>query len=369
MSASVVRATDLDPCQGANDGTRMPRTAATMLHVTLPAGDVRHVEPCVLGTTGIAAMRETVLPKLVRGSIVLPARPRYRLSGSINAPGGRLFELRVRHGAGFLVARIGIGWRDHGASLVWAACGRRHMAEPRRPWVVDVLDAAGVAMLNDYETSRLGYWVPVLAAELAWAATPSDAFLSARVLRVDDDHPWEVRETREIGPPTRDLRESDVAGELLLHPPRRRAFTFIAPVRAAVVKRATATPPTASVPRAANRADARRAAARLRSAVTKVMAQSARSENRLGKTTTEHVASRHRLAMSTSKHHANKGEPERFPREGETAREKHRDGRGDEDPQVHLHARGKRLTGRTLNRVGPVGRTAQAIRLPPRRRT
>ena len=273
MSASVVQATDLDPCQDANEGTRIQHIGATMLHVTLPAGNVRDVEPCVLGTAGIAALRETVLPKLVRGSIVLPARPRYRLSGSMNAPGGRLFELRVRHGAGFIVARIGIGWRDHGASLVWAACGRRHMAEPRRPWVVDVLDAAGVAMLNDHETSRLGQWVPLLAGDLAWAATPSDPFLSDRALHVDDDHPWEIRETREIGPPTRDLRESDVAGELLLHRPTRPTFTSTAPVRAAVVERATATPPTASPPRAANRADARRAAARLRSAVTKVMAQ------------------------------------------------------------------------------------------------
>ena len=108
------------------------------------------------------------------------------------------------------------------------------MAEPRRPWVVDVLDAAGVAMLKDDETSRLGQWVQVLASDLAWAATPSDAFLSDRVAHVDDDHPWEVRETRGIGPLTYDLRESDIAGELLLHRPRRPAFTCShAPVRTA----------------------------------------------------------------------------------------------------------------------------------------
>ena len=241
-----------------------------MLHVKLPAGDVRDIEPCALGAAGIAAVRETVLPKLVRGSVVLPARPRYRLSGSMSAPGGRLFELRVRHGAGLVVARIGIGWRDHGASLVWAACGRRHMAEPRRPWVVDALDAAGVTMLSVGEAARLGQWVPVLANDLAWAATPPDAF-SNRVLRSEEEHPWEVRETREVGPPTRDLRENDAAGELLLRP-RRPASSLAAPIRAEVAKRATATPPTRSPPRPANSTEARRDAARLRSAATKVVA-------------------------------------------------------------------------------------------------
>ncbi len=132
------------------------------LHATLPEGRVRDIEPCALGPDGIAAIREMVLPKLARGNVVLPARSRYRLSGSITAPDGCLFELRRRHGAGLVVARIGIGWRDHGASLVWAACARRNMDEPRRPWVVDALDAAGVALLNAREADRISRWVSLV---------------------------------------------------------------------------------------------------------------------------------------------------------------------------------------------------------------
>ena len=145
--------------QAANAGTLAPPTTTytttKFLHATLPEGRVRDSEPCALGPDGIAAIREMVLPKLARGNVVLPARPRYRLSGSITAPGGCLFELRRRHGAGLVVARIGIGWRDHGASLVWAACARRNIDEPRRPWVVDALDAAGVALLNAREADRI----------------------------------------------------------------------------------------------------------------------------------------------------------------------------------------------------------------------
>ena len=136
--------------------------------------------------------------------------------------------------------------KDHGASLVWAACARRNMAEPRRPWVVDALDAAGVALLNAREADRISRWVSLLASDLAWAVTPPSAFLSDPVLRPGEEHPWEARETREFGPLTRDLRENDAAGELLMRPGRP------APARRA------------------NPTDARRAAARLRSAVTKV---------------------------------------------------------------------------------------------------
>lgn len=226
-------------------GTTM--NAAGFLHVTLPTGLLRDVEPCPLGEDGVAALRKILLPKLARGSVVLPARPRYRLTGSLQAVGGRLFELRTRHGAGFVVARIGIGWRDHGANLVWAACARSRMAEPRRPWVVDALDAAGVAMLKPDEAAAIKLWVPVLARDLAWAVAFPDAFLRGQVLRpVEEDHAWEVRDTREFGPHTSDPRENDVAGEVLLWP-----------------RRPISTP-------SANRADARRAATRPRSNVAKV---------------------------------------------------------------------------------------------------
>ena len=194
---------------------RPPTAAARFLHLTLPAGTVRYLDSCPLRPDEIATLRETVLPKLARGSAVLSARPRFRLSTGLSAPGGRLFEVRARHGAGLVVARIGIGWRDHGANLVWAACGRR--AEPRRPWLVDALDAAGLSMLNADEAARLEQWVPSLADDLALAATPPDAFADG-VLWTDDEHPWEVRETRELGPRTLDMREPDLAGGLLLRP-------------------------------------------------------------------------------------------------------------------------------------------------------
>ena len=227
--------------QAANAGTLAPPTTTytttRFLHATLPEGRVRDIEPCALGPDGIAAIREMVLPKLARGNVVLPARPRYRLGGSITAPGGCLFELRRRHGAGLVVARIGIGWRDHGASLVWAACARRNMDEPRRPWVVDALDAAGVALLNAREADRISRWVSLLASDLAWAVTPPSAFLSDPVLRPGKEPPWEARETREFGPLTRDLRENDAAGELLMRPgrpgaarePNRRSESRCAP--------------------------------------------------------------------------------------------------------------------------------------------
>ena len=201
----------------ANAGTLAPAAtaAARFLHLSLSAGTVRHLDACPLRPDAIATLRETVLPRLARGSAVLPARPRYRLSTSLSAPGGRLFEIRARHGAGLVVARIGIGWRDHGANLVWAACGRR--AEPERPWLVDALDAAGLSMLNADEAARLEQWVPSLARDLAWVATPPDAFAD-RVPWAEDEFPWEVRETRELEPRTLDMREPDVAGGLPIRP-------------------------------------------------------------------------------------------------------------------------------------------------------
>ena len=196
-----------------------PLTVQRILRAT-PTGRVHDLPPFAMGRDSLAALRQTVLPKLVRGSVVLPARPRYRLSASINAIGGYLFELRPRHGAGLVVARIGMGGRDHGASLVWAACGRKqHMAEPQRPWVVDVLDATGMSLLNADEASLLGRWVPLLASDLAWAATPPSASLSHPARNAHDDHPWEVRVTREFGSLTRDLDGNDAAGELLIRPP------------------------------------------------------------------------------------------------------------------------------------------------------
>ena len=219
MSAAVegrsARATHLRHAAKAARLAPAATAAARFLHLTLPAGTVRYLDSCPLRPDAIATLRETVLPKLARGSAVLPARPRFRLITSLSAPGGRLFEVRARHGAGLVVARIGIGWRDHGANLVWAACGPR--AEPKRPWLVDALDAAGLSMLKADEAARLERWVPSLAGDLAMAATPPDAFADG-VLWADDEHPWEVRETRELGTRTLDMREPDIAGGLLLRP-------------------------------------------------------------------------------------------------------------------------------------------------------
>ena len=116
------------------------------------------------------ALRDSVLPLLRRRSLILPAQPRYRLGSAMSAMGGRLFELQARHGAGLVVARIGIGWKEYGAGLVWFASAGKAQAEPARPWVVDVLDPAAVASLNICEAERLARWVPVLARDLAWAA-------------------------------------------------------------------------------------------------------------------------------------------------------------------------------------------------------
>ena len=91
-------------------------------HVTLPSSIVRELGPCMLQRDDLRFLREVVLPKLRRGSIVLPAQPRYRLGGSMAATGGWMFVVRARHRIGAVVARIGIGWRDHGASLVWREC-------------------------------------------------------------------------------------------------------------------------------------------------------------------------------------------------------------------------------------------------------
>ena len=128
---------------------------------------MRDIEPCALGPDAIARLRKGVVSNLTRGSVVLPARPRYRLTGSMTAAGGRLFELRARHGNEFRVARIGIGWRDHGADLVWRACARE-AEEPPRPWVVEALDPDGVTRLNDHEAERTLQWVSELARDLAW---------------------------------------------------------------------------------------------------------------------------------------------------------------------------------------------------------
>ncbi len=135
--------------------------------MTLPAGHVRDIEPCTLGPDAIARLRQEVLSKLARGSVVLPARPRYRLTGSMTAAGGHLFELWARHSNEFRVARIGIGWRDHGAELVWRACAGEE-EEPSRPWVVEALDSDGVTRLNGHEVERTLQWVSELARDLAW---------------------------------------------------------------------------------------------------------------------------------------------------------------------------------------------------------
>ena len=141
-------------------------------HVTLPSGIVRELGPSTLQRDDLEFLREVVLPKARRGSIVLPAQPRYRLSGSMTAIGGWMFVVRARHGSGAVVARIGIGWRDHGASLVWQECVGDRNEEPSRPWVVDVLDPTDFFSLNSHEVSRIVRWVPVLARDLAWAVVP-----------------------------------------------------------------------------------------------------------------------------------------------------------------------------------------------------
>ena len=141
-------------------------------HVTLPSGIVRELGPCMLQRDDLKFLREVVFPKLRRGSIVLPAQPRYRLGGSMAATGGWMFVVRARHGIGAVVARVGIGWRDHGASLVWRECVGDRNEEPSRPWVVDMLDPTELFSLNHHEVSRLARWVPVLARDLAWAVVP-----------------------------------------------------------------------------------------------------------------------------------------------------------------------------------------------------
>ena len=148
------------------------RPAVPFTHVTLPTGILRKLGPCNLSPGNLAMLRERVLPKLRRGSLVLPAQPRYRLSGSIGATGGRLFALRTRHGADRIVARIGIGWREHGANLVWQECARAGELEPPRPWVVDAVDSTGIQTLNPHEVTRVARWLPALARELAWAVVP-----------------------------------------------------------------------------------------------------------------------------------------------------------------------------------------------------
>ena len=156
------------PYRAPAAGPLAPPTAATsFLHVTLPAGHVRDIEPCALGPDAITRLPKGVVSKLTRGSVVLPARPRYRLTGSMTAAGGRLFELRARHSSEFRVARIGIGWCDHGADLVWRACARE-AEEPPRPWVVESLDPDGVTRLNGHEAERTLQWVSELACDLAW---------------------------------------------------------------------------------------------------------------------------------------------------------------------------------------------------------
>ena len=148
------------------------RPAMQFPHVTLPSGIVRELGPCTLRNVDLRFLREVVLAKLRRGSVVLPAQPRYRLSGSMAATGGSMFVVRARHGAGAVVARIGIGWRDHGASLVWRKCVGDRSEEPSRPWVVDALDPTEFFSLNGNEVSRLARWVPALARDLAWAVVP-----------------------------------------------------------------------------------------------------------------------------------------------------------------------------------------------------
>lgn len=147
-------------------------SATRFVHLTLPSGAVRDLGQCTLHHDDLTFLRETVLPKARRASVVLPAHPRYRLSGSMAATGGWLLVLRARHGRGAVVARIGIGWRDHGASLVWRECVGDRNEEPSRPWVVDALDPAEFFSLNPHEVSRLARWVPVLARDLAWAVVP-----------------------------------------------------------------------------------------------------------------------------------------------------------------------------------------------------
>ena len=61
------------------------RFISSGLQLTLPSGIVRELGPCKLPGEDLKVLREVVLPKLGRGSLVLPAQPRYRFSGSIAA--------------------------------------------------------------------------------------------------------------------------------------------------------------------------------------------------------------------------------------------------------------------------------------------
>ena len=169
----VIRDTDLRHATSVEASPEpRPGPAVPFTHVTLPTGILRKLGPCNMRPADLEMLRERVLPKLRRGGLVLPAQPRYRLSGSIGATGGRLFVLRTRHGAERIVARIGIGWREHGANLVWQECARGGELEPPRPWVVDAVDAAGIETLNPHEVTRVVRWLPALACELAWAVVP-----------------------------------------------------------------------------------------------------------------------------------------------------------------------------------------------------
>ncbi len=99
-----------------------PTLHTGFVHVTLPTGSVCDLAPCTLPRDDLVFLREAVSPKLRRGSLMLPAQPRYRLSDGMAATGGQSFVLPARPGTDSIIARI--GWRDHGASLVWAGvCG------------------------------------------------------------------------------------------------------------------------------------------------------------------------------------------------------------------------------------------------------
>ena len=191
------------------------------VHLTLP-DILRELGPCTMPRNDLAALREVVLPKLRHRSVVLPAQPRYQLSASMNAIGGWMFVLQARHGSSAVVARIGIGWRDHGASQVWRECVGDHNEEPSRPWVVDELDPTS---LNGHDVDRLVRWVPLLARDLAWALVPPWHAWSASLGSDDRCQP----PATELGNPTRLHLSDHVAGQhrKLQAPARRCSLTLL----------------------------------------------------------------------------------------------------------------------------------------------
>lgn len=141
----------------------------TIEHVTLPRGKSEVTARSEAAADLVKRLNDNVLPALAAGeAVAVPGHPGYRLAPIAAVDGA--FWVHLESAAGVELLTIVIGWNDPGAGVIWQAIAGA-VAEPRRPWVANRLELAGLTGLGA-EGVNIAIWSAELARCLAWARVP-----------------------------------------------------------------------------------------------------------------------------------------------------------------------------------------------------